>query len=363
MLRKLKPSHIVKKAAAAVHAISADPDCHCEKPLVTLTKNLNRMEDILYRHTHGGEPNSRALRLVAKIDGADFVPLVLDSFLLILPEQRRQFTHVFTACVALQIRCVVPGPAFLSSRPDCLDRIMALYERPELVVYAGEMLRICTKHEPLARMIHAPEHLDRLFSHFNAPHFDLAADSFATFRELILNSPIADVYMKGNLRPMMDRLHETLVEGNYAPCRQTLKLIGELIMAFEDFQKAYLADEKNLIAVMKLMLSGYRNIAMEAFHIFKLFVVREEVPEPILRILRRNSEKLKQLLRHLLDQINDDEIQREKEALLLALGDGARRRQASRPARRASAVVIRPKADCQSRALARGQPTEVRVTN
>jgi calcium binding protein 39 len=329
MFRKIRPTRVVAKAAASVLAITAGADDTYEKPLATLTKNLDRMTDLLYRHAHGGEPNSCAVRLVAKISEADFIPLVLDSFNLILPEQRRQFTHIFTACMALQVGSAFPGLGCVSSHPDCVDRIMRLCDRPELSVYAGEMLRVCTKHEPLARMLHAPERLDRLLTHCAAPCFDVATDSFATFRELILNSPISDVYIKNNCQAIIDRLHGTLVGTNYAPCRQTLKLIGELIMAFEDFQNAYLTDEKNLITMMKLMLSPYRNISMEAFHIFRLFVVRENVPEPIVRILRKNSEKLAQLVQHLLDQIDDDEIQREKELLLETLRGYVHRRRGS----------------------------------
>jgi hypothetical protein len=57
------------------------------------------------------------------------------------------------------------------------------------VVCTGEMLRICTKYEALARLMWATDRFDLLFSHFSVPHFDISADSFATFRELVLNAP------------------------------------------------------------------------------------------------------------------------------------------------------------------------------
>jgi calcium binding protein 39 len=131
-----------------------------------------------------------------------------------------------------------------------------------------------------------------------------------------LNAPQADIFLRDNRQPIIDRLHATLVETNYAPCRQTLKLLGEIIMTFDDFQDTYLKDERNLITMMKLMVSTYKNISMEAFHIFKLFVAQEEKPEPILKILRNNSEKLVQFLGDLLDGIEDREIQQEKDFLI-----------------------------------------------
>lgn len=90
-------------------------------------------------------------------------------------------------------------------------------------------------------------------------------------------------------------------------------------MAFPEFQQTYLSDEKNLMKVMRLMVSSYRNISMEAFHIFKLFVVTEAKPEPIVRILRNNAQKLLGFLEELLTGIDDVDLQEEKEMLIAIL--------------------------------------------
>jgi calcium binding protein 39 len=58
---------------------------------------------------------------------------------------------------------------------------------------------------------------------------------------------------------------------------------------------------------------------MEAFHIFKLFVAKEEKPEPILKILRGNSEKLIQFLGNLLGGIEDREVRQENDFLIAEL--------------------------------------------
>jgi calcium binding protein 39 len=253
---------------------------------------------------------------VTDISKSDFIPLAFDALRSLPIEQRKQFTNIFTGSIALQVGTSSPVAAWVQAHPDWIDRLLGFYDTADLAVYAGEMLRICIKHEALARLLQAPARLDRLVSHFTESHFDVSADSFATFRELIFNAPHARVYLRDNYRSVVDRLHATLTEGTYTPSRQTLKLIGEMIMSFDDFQDAYLTDEKNLIIVMKLMVSTYRNISMEAFHIFKLFVVREGKPEPILKILRKNYEKLVNFLGDLLDGIEDRELQDEKDVLV-----------------------------------------------
>jgi calcium binding protein 39 len=316
----MKPSQIVFKATSAITAFSTNTDGKSDDHLSTINKNFSRMTDILYKRKEGDETSSRAVQLVTDISKSDFIAIALDSLQLFPVEQRKQFTNIFTGAIALQVGSGFPVAVLVHSHPDWIDKILAFYDFPELAVCAGEMLRICTKHEPLARLLQAPERLDRLFGHFTEAHFDVSADSFATFRELVLSAPRADVYLQENRQAIVDRLHSTLVESNYAPCRQTLKLIGELISTFDDFQDSYLTDEKNLIIMMKLMVSAYKNISMEAFHIFKLFVAKEEKTEPILKILRNNSEKLVQFLTDLLDGIDDEDIQQDKEFLLSALG-------------------------------------------
>jgi hypothetical protein len=99
-----------------------------------------------------------------------------------------------------------------------------------------------------------------------------------------------------------------------------LKFIEELISTFDDFQDPYLTDEKNLVRMMKLMVSTYKNISRVEFHIFKLFVAKEEKPEPILKNFKNNNEKLIQFLNDLLDGVDDEDIQQDREFLLSGLG-------------------------------------------
>ena len=70
---------------------------------------------------------------------------------------------------------------------------------------------------------------------------------------------------------------------------------------------------------MKLMSSSYKNIQMEAFDVFKLFVARQDKPEPILKILRANATKLITFIHDLLDGAEDQEVQNEKDFLLTQL--------------------------------------------
>jgi len=314
------PAHIVQKAreGLALMADTANPK-HSEG-LGLVQRKFVRMTDILYQKKEGDEASARLLQLVTEIGHTSFLLDGLNQMVNLPVEQRKQFTIIFTGCLACQTGSEFPIEKWILRNPRVLDILLGFYEHPELAVHAGEMLRLCAHHPPLAKALLMPERLDRLFPFFSVPHFDVSADSFATFRELILNSADSAQYVANNIQQIIDRLHSTLDENNYAACRQSLKLIGEIVSSFQCFREAYLHDEKNLIVMMKLMSSQYKNISMEAFHVFKLFVACEEKPEPIVKILTANAKKLITFIHTLLDGIEDSELQEEKEFLLLQLG-------------------------------------------
>lgn len=319
---RAKPSKLVTGAMEALAEFIAPrlPEGKRSELVDTISKSFTKMAEILYKKKEGDEASSQTLQLVTEISHTDFIMKGLDALLTLPIEQRKQFTMIFTGAIAQQTGSEYPVAIWVQRNPRALDVLMGMYNHPEVAVCAGEMLRLCVKHEALARQMLAPERLDRLFTFFTVPNFDVSADSFATFRDLILNSPQSEQYVRENKQDIAKRLHETLVETNYAACRQSLKLIGEIIVTFKDFMDWYLKDEKNLIIMMQLMVSNYKNISMEAFHVFKLFVAQEDKPQPILKILKTNAEKLIQFIHNLLDGIEDADLQREKDFLLMELG-------------------------------------------
>jgi calcium binding protein 39 len=309
-------SPIVAKSTAALTALSTAADPKREENHAKVKETLFRMLTILYKRHEGEETSSRAIQLVNDISKSDFIPVSLAAFATLPLEQRKHFTLIFTASIAMHVGAAFPVAQCVAAHPEWIDQLLGLYAFPELAVSAGEMLRICTQHEALAQILRSPERLDELCRHFTESHFAVAADSFATFRVLMLSAPGAEAYIERNHETIVDYLNGTLREAWYTPCRQTLKLIGEMIMAFEDFQDRYLSNEQNLIIVMKLMVSTYRNLAMEAFHVFKLFVACQNKPETIVKILRTNRQKLVPYLRTLLDGVDDEQIEDEKNLLI-----------------------------------------------
>lgn len=315
-----KTSAIVKKAVDALQNFGStdDPKVKAEA-LETINKNFGRLNEILYKKKEGEEASQRALQLVTDISHSTLIMDGLNNMLALPVEQRKQFTNIFTGAIAHQTGAEYPVAISIQRDPKALDTLLNFYNYPELAVCAGDMLRLCVRHQALATMLLQPERLNKLFSFFTALNFDVSADSFCTFHDLILNAPNAKDYLSHNAKDIIERLHGTLDETKYAACRQSLKLIGEIIITFPEFQDIYLTDQNNLIKIMKLMSSSYKNIQMEAFDVFKLFVARQDKPEPILKILRANATKLITFIHDLLDGAEDQEVQNEKDFLLTQL--------------------------------------------
>ena len=257
--------------------------------------------------------------LLSIITHTNFITLGLKSLLSLPVEERNQFTIIFTGSITHQTGSEYPLVIWIQRKPKTLKVLIDFYRHPELAICAGEMLRLCVQYEPLANYLLTGECLDTIFSFFSVPHFDVSADSFATFRELILKAPQVKEYLQTNSQNIIYCLHGALGETNYAVYRQCLKLIGEIAGEYESFRNVYLSNDQNLIKMMKLMSSSYQNIiSLEAFHVFKLFVVYERKTDAVVRILRANADKHVDYI-HDLQSNQDREVEREKEHLSVQL--------------------------------------------
>lgn len=299
-----KPAKIVSKAIEALETFHRDPSKSDEMHKI-IKKNFTRMTEILYKRKEGDEASQTALQLVSEISNTQFIKLGLDCMYQLPVEERKQFSNIFTGSITHKTANEYPIVRWILKNKEILDTLIDFYEYPELAICAGEMLRLCLKHDEIAKMFLNKENIVKLFSFFTVPHFDVSSDSFATFHELILKSPVAKEFLRDNSQLIIDELNKTLDDANYAACRQSLKLIGEMLSIHQDYKEKYLKDEHNLIIIMKLMSSSYHNISIESVDLFRLFVEDSNKPEPIVRIIATNISKLKDFINGLLETIED----------------------------------------------------------
>jgi len=186
-------------------------------------------------------------------------------------------------------------------------------------LHCGSMLRECIRQEPLARMILNSPSLYTFFQYIESSNFDVASDAFVTFKELLTkHKALSADFLERNYDRVFERYTELLRSQNYVTRRQSLKLLGELLLDRTNFNimTRYISDVENLKLMMVLLRDKSKNIQFEAFHVFKVFVANPNKPKPVLDILVKNKEKLISFLSNFLEEKDDDQFKEEKAFLL-----------------------------------------------
>uniref|UniRef100_A0A8I6AS34 Calcium binding protein 39-like n=1 Tax=Rattus norvegicus TaxID=10116 RepID=A0A8I6AS34_RAT len=163
------------------------------------------------------------------------------------------------------------------------------------------MLRECIRHEPLAKVILFSNQFRDFFKYVELSTFDIASDAFATFKVIFsLNQKAYKIF---------EDYEKLLQSENYVTKRQSLKLLGELILDRHNFtiMTKYISKPENLKLMMNLLRDKSPNIQFEAFHVFKVFVASPHKTQPIVEILLKNQPKLIEFLSSFQKERTDDE--------------------------------------------------------
>jgi calcium binding protein 39 len=101
-------------------------------------------------------------------------------------------------------------------------------------------------------------------------------------------------YLDKNYDRFFNSFTTLIMSTNYVTKRQSLKLLGEILLDRANFSvmTRYIANDANLKMMMNLLRDRSKNIQFEAFHVFKVFVANPKKPPQIEAILRRNKDKL-----------------------------------------------------------------------
>lgn len=194
------------------------------------------------------------------------------------------------------------------------------YEKHDIALNCGSMLRECARYEALAKiMLYSPD-FHNFFSYVEVSTFDIASDAFSTFKELLTRHKLlSSEFLEANYENFFSEFQNLLNSNNYVTKRQSLKLLGELLLDRHNFSvmTRYISNQDNLKLMMTILKDKSRNIQFEAFHVFKVFVANPNKPKPILDILLRNKEKLVDFLtKFQTDRADDDQFNDEKAYLI-----------------------------------------------
>jgi calcium binding protein 39 len=187
---------------------------------------------------------------------------------------------------------------YIATNPSLLDVLVNGYQNPDIALNCGEVLRECIRHEKINEILLQSGTTPWLFvEHFvHLPAFDIASDAFATFKEMLTtHHELAAKFLDERYDDVFERYNKCLLNSeNYVTKRQSLKLLGELLLHRSNFpvMMRYISQRSNLKLMMQLLRDKSANIQFEAFHVFKVFVANPKKPDDIKQILLTNKDKL-----------------------------------------------------------------------
>lgn len=298
-----------------------------EKAQEDLSKQLQTMKSMLF----GSESSSSVMssdqqsdillaQLSQEMYNSGLLLLILQNLHRIDFEGKKDAVQVFNNILRRQIGTRTPTVEYICTKPEILFTLCRGYEQQEVALNCGTMLRECIRYEALTKILLNSENFYDFFKYVEVSTFDIASDAFATFKDLLTrHKMVAADFLESNFDKVFIQYQKLLHSDNYVTKRQSLKLLGELLLDRHNFSvmTRYISNPDNLKLMMNMLKEKSRNIQFEAFHVFKVFVANPNKPKPILDILLRNQDKLIDFLSKFHNDRQDDEQFNDEKAYLI----------------------------------------------
>uniref|UniRef100_A0A8C4MD03 Calcium binding protein 39 like n=1 Tax=Equus asinus asinus TaxID=83772 RepID=A0A8C4MD03_EQUAS len=283
------PAEIVKNLKDNM-VILEKQDKKTDKASEEVSKSLQAMKEILCGTNDKEPPTEVVAQLAQELYNSGLLVTLIADLQLIDFEGKKDVTQIFNNILRRQIGTRSPTVEYISAHPHILFMLLKGYEAPQIALRCGIMLRKCIRHEPLAKIVLFSDQFRDFFKYVELSTFDIASDAFATFK-------------------IFEDYEKLLLSENYVTKRQSLKLLGELILDRHNFaiMTKYISRPENLKLMMNLLRDKSPNIQFEAFHVFKVFVASPHKTQPIVEILLKNQPKLIEFLSSFQKERTDDE--------------------------------------------------------
>ncbi|KAG1050484.1 hypothetical protein G6F43_007248 [Rhizopus delemar] len=251
---------------------------------------------------------------------ADLLQLLILNIQKFEFETKKDVSQIFNNLLKRQIGSRWPTVEHLCAHEEILFHLLRGYEQPEIALNCGLILRECVRHEALAKIVLYSSKFYQFFEYVSMSTFDVASDAFASFKEVLTrHKSMVGEFMDANYDDFFDHYKKLLQSENYVTKRQSLKLLGEILLDRTNFaiMTRYISNADNLKLMMNLLRDRSKNIQFEAFHVFKVFVANPHKTKPIMDILIKNQEKLVHFLGNFHNERQDDEQFTDEKSFLI----------------------------------------------
>eukprot|EP00092_Neocalanus_flemingeri_P009421 GFUD01010135.1.p1 GENE.GFUD01010135.1~~GFUD01010135.1.p1 ORF type:complete len:340 (-),score=72.80 GFUD01010135.1:365-1384(-) len=315
------PTEIVKLLKESLTTLEKGVDSKKQdKAQEDVSKHLGSISTMLFGSENDQQSDIVLAQLSQEMYNSGLILLLLRNLHRIDFEGKKDTAQIFNNVLRRQIGTRTPTVEYICTTPEIVFTLCRGYEQQEIALNCGTMLRECVRYEALAKIVLHSDHFIDFFKYVEVSTFDIASDAFATFKELLTrHKMLAADFLEANYDLVFQHYQQLLHSDNYVTKRQSLKLLGELLLDRHNFSvmTKYISNPDNLKLMMNMLKEKSRNIQFEAFHVFKVFVANPNKPKPILDILLRNKDKLVDFLSKFHTDRSEDEQFNDEKAYLI----------------------------------------------
>ncbi|KAI6038513.1 mo25 protein [Pisolithus marmoratus] len=284
-----------------------------------VSRNLQAIKAMLYGD---GEPIPELIaQLAQETYSTDLLLTLLQNMHKFDFESRKDVVQIFNNLLRRQIGNRLPTVEYICARrEDVVFSALAGYGNEEIALNTGMILREMLKHEQLAKILLYSDQFYMFPHYIETTSFGVSCDAFANLKEtLTRHKPMVAEYLDKNYDRFFNSYTTLILSNNYVTKRQSLKLLGEILLDRANFNvmTRYIAQDSNLKMMMNMLRDKSKNIQFEAFHVFKVFVANPKKPPQIEAILKRNKEKLLVFLKNFHNDKEDEQFSDEKQFLIV----------------------------------------------
>lgn len=282
-----------------------------------ICRNIRDLKSILYGNSEAEPVAEACLSLTQEFFREDTLRPLIKSLPKLDLEARKDATQIVANLQKQQVGSRLVASEYLESNLDVIDTLVEGIGRDHhLALHYTGMLKECVRHQVVAKYILESKNLERFFDYVQLPYFDVATDASKIFRELLTrHKSTVSEYLSKNYEWFFAEYNTRLLEkGSYFTKRQASKLLGDVLMdrSNSGVMVRYVSSLDHLRIMMNLLREPTKNIQLEAFHIFKLFVANERKPEDIVAILVANRNKILRLFADLKPEKEDEGFEADK---------------------------------------------------
>lgn len=289
------------------------------KAVEEVSKTLCQIKAILFGDGDSEPQPDLVAQLAQEVYAHDVLQLFVAHIGKFEFEAKKDVSQIFNILLRRQIGSRSPTVEYLATRPDVIFLALKGYENPDVALNTGMILREMLRHEPLAKILLYSPQFYTFPDYIETTTFGISCDAFSNFKETLTKHKVmVAAYLESNYDRFFSTYTTLLQSPNYVTKRQSLKLLGEILLDRTNFtvMTRYISSEDNLKMMMNLLRDRSKNIQFEAFHVFKVFVANPKKPVGIENILRRNRERLVKFLQEFHNDKDDEQFVDEKQYVL-----------------------------------------------